>query len=335
MRKANNPHKLLSRTALAGFSFILVGLSGQARADWIESAYDSRCDPAIVAQMSDAKRDTIEASVRRAEASILPPSAVGDLSCLNDLMTAPLDTFSSIGGLVGSLSGGIQDVSLSGLNLDIDVAGAICDVAAEKWATLTEPLNGLGTSLTSFASTAASSADRIASGSVPSIPGFTGTTQTTDSSGYSGSIDDYTVPDTSLSTVASARPIDLDENIEEVDQAALQASYDDYWAQSMGELAGYIGCRVAANLDGTRQNGTYGGTWDTRPNAADCTFSPGSAPSFDWSGYSTSSSALTTYTESDSSSSRVFGQERPEAATTSVDTTGGATSGGVWGALGE
>lgn len=105
---------------------------------WLLDLQNDACSDESKQTIADLVRKQIEDAVARAEAAIQPPAAIGDLSCLNDLMTAPLDTFSNVGGLLGSLQGGLTG-SITGAGGN--VSRQVCDFAAEKWAEVTEPLN--------------------------------------------------------------------------------------------------------------------------------------------------------------------------------------------------
>lgn len=136
--------------------------AGQAGADWIPSALDPRCEQSDIDGVSRGIREAIEASVRRAEATIDAPAPIADLSCLDDLMTTPLDIFSNIGGLMGTLQAGLFD-SLP-FSMDMDVSGMVCDFAAERWGELTGGLSGLDVDLSQFADTPSSMVDRLLGG---------------------------------------------------------------------------------------------------------------------------------------------------------------------------
>lgn len=159
---------------------------GPALADWTRSIQDERCSPESADALSKALRDAIEANVRRAEAVILPPTPVGDLGCLNDLMTAPLDTFSGVGGMLGSLTGGLGNFDGGSIGLDIDVSGMICKAAAERWADLTEGLSGVDLDIPSYAGVAAKASQRLASGGISFVPGMSGSKEYRDSKGSAG-----------------------------------------------------------------------------------------------------------------------------------------------------
>jgi hypothetical protein len=135
---------------------------GMTKADWISSSLDQRCHPDDIAGVTDNVREAIEASVRRAEASIMAPAGVADLGCLNDLMSAPIDIFSNVGSVMGALQGGVFD-SLP-FDMDMDVSGMVCDFAAEKWGDLTQGLGSINTSISQFANTPSSLIQRLAGG---------------------------------------------------------------------------------------------------------------------------------------------------------------------------
>lgn len=275
---------------LAGATLACVLGATPVLADWTSDIPNSACDPADREAFSKSLRDHIEQKVRRAEATIKAPTPVGDLSCLNDLMNAPLDIFSGMGSLLDSLSSGLSNLSAPSLNLDMDVSGMICGAAAKKWATLTSGLTDATSTLTSFANTAATSAERALSGGAMSIPGFSGGTSAADSSGQTGSIADYnptaTVnPTTEVSSETAAIPIYPDYSSTNYDTASMNQTYADYENQVYKDLGEYIGCMVSRNLNGSKFKGvnafgnpttTY--TQTTNPNLADCTFDPGPAP---------------------------------------------------------
>lgn len=176
----------LRATALMLSVLALNAMPTVSLADWTEGLQDQRCDPETADALSEALRNAIEGSVRRAEAAILPPTPVGDLGCLNDLMTAPIDTFSGVGGMLGALSGGLGNFDPSSMNLDIDVSGMICQAAAEKWATLTEPLSQFDADIPDYAGMASSAGDRLAQGGISFVPGVNGSSNYVDSTGSAG-----------------------------------------------------------------------------------------------------------------------------------------------------
>ncbi|MFG6083430.1 hypothetical protein ACEUZ9_004690 [Paracoccus litorisediminis] len=242
-------------------------MTGMAHADWTKDVLDARCAEERRDRMSEDLRKTVDASVRRAEASILPPTPVGDLGCLNDLMTLPLDTFSSIGGLLGSLTSGLGGFDASGLDLDIDVASMVCGVAAEKWATLTTGLDASSLSLDDFAS---------GTGIRGLVPGMSGASSLT-ASQSSGRIENYTTPNTGISETTASLPIYPAYDDVDYDPSATAAYDYSVDMQKNQALARYVGCHVARNLDGTTQSGgSYGyGVWNTSPNSDDCSYDPG------------------------------------------------------------
>jgi len=104
---------------------------------------NARCSDASRDAIANAARHNVESHVTRAEASIQPPTPVGDLSCLNDLMNIKLDflsgQFLSLDTLFQDLMSGLQNITLQGIGED--VTRQICQFAQEKWEELTEPLN--------------------------------------------------------------------------------------------------------------------------------------------------------------------------------------------------
>lgn len=184
---------------------ILLG-AGPARADWTRSALDARCDPADITGVSNSVRNAIEASVRRAEATIQAPAPIADLSCLSDLMTTPIDIFSNIGGLAGTFQAGLFD-SLP-FSMDMDVSGMVCDFAAERWGELTGGLSGLGADLSQFANTPASMTDRLAGGG-----GFGSGSGGTGSTGTLGTSLTGSGSTTMTNTPTGTSPIDLSSNL--------------------------------------------------------------------------------------------------------------------------
>lgn len=277
--------RVLAGAALAG-----ILSSTPVLADWTEDIQNANCDASDRAAFGQSLRDHIEANVRRAEASIQAPTPVGDLSCLNDLMNAPLDIFSGMGSLLGSLSAGLSNLSAPSLNLDMDISGAICGAAAKKWSTLTSGLTDSASTLSSFADTAATSSERALSATNMLIPGFSGSTSATDSSGDTGTIAEYnptaTVnPTTEVSAGTESIPIYPDYTETNYDDVAMSQTYSDYENEVYKQLGEYIGCMVSRNLDGSTFQMTDGGlpttrsyTQTTSPKAEDCVFNPGPAP---------------------------------------------------------
>ncbi len=333
---------LQGRSAISGTmacmlsAFVCLALPNVAQADdWLDSIQDSRCDPEDIEGVTSNVRNAIEASVRRAEMSIEAPTPVADLGCLNDLMTAPLDIFSGVGGLLDSLSSGLGELSASALNIDMDVSGLVCGFAAAKFADLTSSLSDTDLSITEFASLASSASDRVngvvsdaftdiadsvwdssedTTTSLSSVYDISGVSSTTDSSGYSGSITSYVLPDTSASEsdVESVTYQDIVVS-ESMDQSDDWAQYNQNLMEALGE---YIGCRVAGEIDGTSVSGYAGGTWNVPGSLSGCTFNPGSWPVTAGDEtvevqdvYSEPDSAATSVSEVD----RIGGQERPEA----------------------
>ena len=107
----------------------------QAQADWVRDAISADCSDHARDRIAAGTRGQIESAVRRAEASIEPPSSVGDLSCLDGLMKLPLDWFAPTGGLESLFSGSLDGVIGSGAS-----ARQMCSFAERKWRQLTRPL---------------------------------------------------------------------------------------------------------------------------------------------------------------------------------------------------
>lgn len=331
MRSFNHPRRSHHglRTVLTA-AIMTTALTGTAHADWTKDILDSRCEEVQRERMSEDIRDSIDESVRRAEASILPPTPVGDLGCLNELMSVPLDTFSMVGGLLGSLSAGLGSFDTSGLDLDIDVASMVCGAAATKWASLTTGLDASGLSLSQFAD----------AGNMSSlIPSFSGSSALTPAQA-NGSISNYTRPDTAVSSSTSSLPIYPQYEDDTYDYAA-EAAYAAQVDMANNEaLARYIGCRVAANLNGTSQSGGYGyGTWQTHPIASDCSYAPDYIPppapapaetepeTFEFFGH--------TFTKSSGTEPRAYGQETMTEPVVAPAPESKSTGNAIWDSLGQ
>jgi len=268
------------RIAIYGTAALAIGIAmpGIAAADWVDQAYDENCSPEAREQLSQAKRDQIENQVRRAEANIQAPTPVGELSCLNDLMNAPLAMFSGMGSILGSLQGGLGNVGDLGLgNLDFDVSGMVCAAAASKWSTLTEGLGGVDLNLNQFASMPSDAAGRLSSGISSFMPSMSGTSGR-DSSGNAGRVSDYSVPDYSLSDAVTAIPLYpeySDPDILDYDLAAESAANGAYNVNMAKNFADYLACKIRA------WNGWSGEHWYGTPGAT-CTFDYYDGPTYDY-----------------------------------------------------
>jgi hypothetical protein len=137
-------HKTHTVTALG--MAVLLGLSpaaAGAQTEIFRSMTNERCSSASRDDVANAARLNVESHVTRAEASIQPPTPVGDLSCLTDLMNIDIDflsgQFLSLDSLLGDFMSGLQNISLEGIGEEIN--RQICAFAQEKWSELTEPLN--------------------------------------------------------------------------------------------------------------------------------------------------------------------------------------------------
>lgn len=330
--------------------------------DWLNSIQDARCDPEDIEGVTGNVRNAIEASVRRAEMTIQAPTPVGDLGCLNDLMTAPLDTFSNVGGLLTSLMSGLGDIASTALDLDIDVSGMICGFAAEKFATLTSPLSEMDKTMAGYASLASSSSDRVSGtissaftdlengtwdsdsvGSTTASYSYSGVSSTTDSTGYSGSISSYTTPDVSASesNIEEVTYTDIDDTTIVDDSDA----WNEYNQRLMRALGQYVGCRVAGELDGTQVTGGFysSGIWNVPGSLSDCSFNPGAWPAVFYGDYS-AEIKVTAPPSSDSSADvssgdRIGGQDRTAVSSSATDTdTSSAKEGSaatIWDMLGK
>lgn len=107
-----------------------------AHADWIEESLSPHCSEESRAIIAQGTRHQIESSVRRAEAAIQPPSAIGDLSCLDGLMDISIDWFAQTGSL-GKL---FQESMNSTISSDNN-SRRVCKFAEQQWQQLSRPLS--------------------------------------------------------------------------------------------------------------------------------------------------------------------------------------------------
>lgn len=118
-------------------------MSAGAQTEIFRSMTNARCSDASRDAVANAARNNLERHVARAEASIQPPTPVGDLSCLNDLLNIDIDflsgQFFSLDSLLSDFMTGLQNITLEGIGEEIN--RQICAFAEEKWSELTEPLN--------------------------------------------------------------------------------------------------------------------------------------------------------------------------------------------------
>jgi hypothetical protein len=128
----------------------------QAQTAWIKDQLSESCSSASADQIANDTRKNIEDSVKRAESTIKPPASILDLSCLDSLVQAPLDVFSSswkggsgfsVDGLMGDLSSGLTNVDVGGTpdgagGTSGGVSRMICDFAAKKLQEVTQGVNG-------------------------------------------------------------------------------------------------------------------------------------------------------------------------------------------------
>lgn len=332
-------------------SAMAVLLPGSGVADWVPSTLDQRCEAEDIDGIANSIRDAIEASVRRAEASIQAPTPIGDLGCLDDLMNAPLDIFSNVGGIMDTLSGGLFD-SLS-FPIDMDASGMLCDFAAAKWGELTGGLGDLGVDIAQFSNTPASMADRLLGGG-----GFGSGSGSTGSSGQismslpgTSSLSAVNAPTGTaratvpVSTETGLIPIytehDSSRTAEGVfNEAAFMSAYRIFENDRQVAMAQYTACEVARRLSSSGYWGGFTGTCTaptmlSEPNYLDFV-TPASAPA---SGGTTSSTLSTFSTGSSeptmsSSPSALIGAPRSTGSGTGTTTGSGTTSStieSIWG----
>ena len=125
---------MMKTSALAACAAISFAVPAQA--DWIKDMTSERCSDRSRTRVAASVRDQIEFSVRRSEAAIAPPAPVGDLGCLEGLMSLPIDTFAPSGGLGSLFSGSLDGI----LNGDASRTRQFCGFARRKWMEATRPL---------------------------------------------------------------------------------------------------------------------------------------------------------------------------------------------------
>lgn len=317
-------------------SALMACFAGAANAeDWLLSVQNDACSPEAKEAVAGSVRNAIEEHVRRAELALKAPTPLGDLSCLSDLMTAQLDVFSNVGGLIDTLSSGMSSsVDLSSMGIDVDVSGMVCQVAAEKWGTLTEALDV--TSIASVGAMAASAVDR-ATGSlsdaydtaVSSVSSsdslsasLSGTSTTTDSSGYAGEISSYVVPDSSYVDTNPVLPATyIDTSGIDTSAGTNGAAWDEYTRRMLIAWSSYNACLTAGGLDGTtvsasngwNGNGSYG-VWNVPGDISNCSFNLTGYPSYLLSSSEADVSEVTVtsepYSATSDTANRTGGQSR-------------------------
>lgn len=132
MRKEKNIVSL----AFAALMFAATAASAD-NTQWIKDTQNSECSDESKTAVAQSVRNQIESSVKRAEAAIPAPAALGDLACLSGLMNAPLSTFSRIGGIADALVAGLDGAISS---VGDTVTRKICNFASEQWSSLTDPV---------------------------------------------------------------------------------------------------------------------------------------------------------------------------------------------------
>lgn len=155
----------VSRLSILVLAASTLCFSTPAQADWIADKLSDSCSSESANAIQQSVRDNIEDSMKRAEGAIQPPSPVGDMGCLGDLMSnTGLNIFSEeqggdfggsmASGIVSQLMGQMTQNMGEGLGPLSDIIGevgaggdpmqAVCAFAEEKWAELTEGLGGMG-----------------------------------------------------------------------------------------------------------------------------------------------------------------------------------------------
>lgn len=121
-------------------------LPASAQTDIFRAQLSDMCSDAARDAVANDTRRTIENHVRRAEASIQPPTPIDALGCISDLMAQDLSVLSNsifnFMNLFNSLSSGLTAINIDGLiaNVGDRVVAQICQVAERKWNELTRPL---------------------------------------------------------------------------------------------------------------------------------------------------------------------------------------------------
>lgn len=122
----------------------IISLSIQtANADWITDKLQDTCAGTdFMSKQAQDVRNQVDSFVNRSETAIQPPSPVGDLSCLNDLMSS-IDLTSIFSGAMGGMGGLMNKLGVSGLSAATGpggIEGMICQFAQQKWQELTGKL---------------------------------------------------------------------------------------------------------------------------------------------------------------------------------------------------
>ncbi len=120
---------------IAGIFGVIIAFAAPANADWIRDMMIKDCSEESRNILAGSVRQDIELSVRRAEASMEPPAAIGDLGCLDGLMDVNIDVFAPVGPLSSLFSN-----SLDGLLTAPGRSQRICRFAHQKWNELSRPL---------------------------------------------------------------------------------------------------------------------------------------------------------------------------------------------------
>lgn len=256
-------HEMLSRlrlrSLLAGTALVFVPgavNAYQPSDDWIYQSLNEQCDVAVREAITENVRGSIESHVRRAEAAIRPPAPIGDLSCLDGLMSAPLDIFSNIGDISGSLIGGLGDLAGS---IGDEIGSQICGFIETKWNELTEPMTDV-IDITNDVS-GYMSGDAFEFGEVFSLDAG--------ESGYGGGFDGSTTEPPS--NQPSENEFELDETGEyvspieddvgeQIDEDAYEAAIQDYQLEEIQAFDAYMECML------DNYNWQFGGVANPNPN---------------------------------------------------------------------
>lgn len=246
--------------ALALAAGVVVPSSAGAAEDWLLSIQNEKCSDESKAKVAQNSRDKIEAAVRRGEAAIQAPAPLEDLGCLSDLLNTPVTFFSNMGNVAKTLQAGLQNgVNMKSLGIDVDVSGLVCKVAAEKFATLTEPLSGSFQGLASMAGNPYSRASGGVNGafsqiaSIPETLGAAMSGTSSESASVGSLIGDYTVPD--FSYVASNPVVEQtypDSGAYDGSSGSSSSEWGSYYQRMMINLANYQACRSALEMHGAQ-----------------------------------------------------------------------------------
>ncbi len=126
----------MMRMQMALLCLVILQVPVTARADWIYDMTSEACSDASRQQIANGVRTRLEDSVRRAEASIAPPEPVGELACLESLMTLDIGNFAPTGGIRNLFNQSLAQL----FDNNGQLARRLCRVAARKWQDVTKSL---------------------------------------------------------------------------------------------------------------------------------------------------------------------------------------------------